>query len=78
MLLDIVHFRLFQVRKLAVIVLTDGTHPPLGAQVTNHKKQNVGIVGDLGNTYISGVHPSEIMNVTWGKNMSCEIIFPLN
>ncbi|MEX6283662.1 outer membrane usher protein [Providencia hangzhouensis] len=61
---------------MAVIVLTDGTHPPLGAQVTNHKKQNVGIVGDLGNTYISGVHPSEIMNVTWGKNMSCEIIFP--
>ncbi|MEX6122184.1 fimbria/pilus outer membrane usher protein [Providencia hangzhouensis] len=61
---------------MAVIVLTDGSHPPLGAQVTNHKKQNVGIVGDLGNTYISGVHPSETMNITWGKKMSCEITFP--
>ncbi len=61
---------------MTVIALSDGSHPPLGAQVTNHKKQNVGIVGDLGNTYISGVHSSEVMNVSWGKNRSCEIIFP--
>ncbi|MEQ4655418.1 outer membrane usher protein [Providencia rettgeri] len=61
---------------MAIITLNDGTHPPLGAQVTNLKKQNVGIVGDAGNTYISGVHPSEIMNITWGKNMSCKITFP--
>ncbi|MBP6120841.1 outer membrane usher protein [Providencia heimbachae] len=61
---------------MTIITLSDGTHPPLGAQVTNHKKQNVAIVGDAGNTYISGVHPSATMNITWGKNMSCEITFP--
>ncbi len=61
---------------MAVIVLSDGSYPPLGAQVKNHKRQNVGTVGDLGNTYISGVHSSEIMNVTWGKDTSCEITFP--
>nr|QLQ97658.1 fimbria/pilus outer membrane usher protein [Providencia alcalifaciens] len=63
-------------KMMAIIVLNDGSYPPLGAQVFNHKKQSVGIVGDLGATYIRGVNASEEMEVTWGKNRSCKITFP--
>lgn len=63
-------------KAMVILTLSDGSHPPLGAQVTNSKNQNVGIVGESGNTYISGIHASETMLVTWGKNTSCEITFP--
>lgn len=61
---------------MAILTLSNGEFPPLGAQVTNSKNQNVGVVGESGNTYISGVHPSETMSVAWGKNTTCEITFP--
>lgn len=63
---------------MTVIKLQDGAHPPLGAQITNNRNQNVGVVGESGSTYISGISPSVNMKVTWGKDEECQIFFPEN
>lgn len=77
-----VGYRTFSVisgkKAMTTIVLPNGDFPPLGAQVLNDRKQSVGIVGDLGATYISGIHSSEKMMVLWGRNDSCRITFPKN
>ncbi len=63
---------------MTAIKLQDGSHPPLGAQITNERNQNVGVVGESGSTYISGISPSAKMKVSWGKNNECQISFPQN
>ncbi|MEX9610799.1 outer membrane usher protein [Providencia manganoxydans] len=61
---------------MTILRLPDGSFPPFGAQVQNGKGQNTGIVGDAGNTYISGIKTQETMTVTWGENKACDVVFP--
>ncbi|HFF8523336.1 TPA: outer membrane usher protein [Providencia rettgeri] len=71
------HFSVVSGQKaMTVLRISDGSYPPFGAQVVNSKGQNTGIVGDAGNTYISGINPQTSMTVTWGEDKACEIQFP--
>ncbi|CAG9406775.1 Outer membrane usher protein PapC [Providencia alcalifaciens] len=71
------HFDVVSGQKgMTVLRLPDGSYPPFGAQIHNSKKQDTGIVGDVGSAYISGINPHGVMNVSWGENESCQITFP--
>ncbi|WP_052219324.1 fimbria/pilus outer membrane usher protein [Providencia rettgeri] len=61
---------------MVVIRLEDGTYPAFGSQVKNSKGQNTGIVGDEGNTYLSGINADEVMRVNLSSNQECKIVFP--
>ncbi|HHP7834418.1 outer membrane usher protein [Serratia marcescens] len=73
-------YRRFEViageKALAVIRLADGSTPPFGATVQNHKKQDVGIVNDDGNVYLSGINPNEDMTVRWNGRAQCALTLP--
>lgn len=42
-------------KAMAVLRLSDGSHPPFGAEVKNDNEQTVGLVDDDGNVYLAGV-----------------------
>lgn len=63
-------------KAMAVLRLADGSYPPFGAVVKNHKQQSVGIVNDEGNVYLSGILPGEKMTVNWGEKQQCTIELP--
>lgn len=63
-------------KAMAVIRLADGSTPPFGATVLNAKKQEVGIVNDGGNVYLSGINPNETMWVHWAGRAQCEMTLP--
>ncbi|HEX4502386.1 MAG TPA: outer membrane usher protein [Scandinavium sp.] len=63
-------------KALAIIRLTDGSFPPFGAIVLNKQKQEVGIVNDDGQVYLSGLNPDEKMNVSWDGDVQCSITIP--
>jgi outer membrane usher protein FimD/PapC len=73
-------YRKFEViageKAMAMIRLADGSVPPFGATVLNAKKQNVGIVSDDGNVYLSGIRAEERMSVNWGGKAQCELSLP--
>lgn len=73
-------YRKFEViageKAMALIRLADGSTPPFGATVLNNKKQNVGIVNDGGNLYLSGINAGEKMTVYWGGQAQCEFSLP--
>ncbi|CAI1035388.1 outer membrane usher protein [Serratia liquefaciens] len=73
-------YRRFEViageKAMAVIRLADGTTPPFGATVKNRKKQDVGIVNDDGNVYLSGINPNEEMTVQWNGRAQCALTLP--
>ncbi|HBU6717733.1 TPA: outer membrane usher protein [Serratia marcescens] len=73
-------YRRFEViageKAMAVIRLADGSTPPFGATVQNHKKQDVGIVNDDGNVYLSGINPNEEMTVRWDGRAQCALTLP--
>lgn len=63
-------------KAMAVIKLADGSSPPFGATVFNTKKQSVGLVGDDGSTYLTGINPKEIMEVHWANRVQCTLTLP--
>lgn len=63
-------------KAMAVLRLADGTTPPFGATVLNGKKQEVGIVNDGGNVYLSGIVAGEKMTVHWNGQPQCELTLP--
>ncbi|WP_276640557.1 outer membrane usher protein [Siccibacter turicensis] len=63
-------------KAMAIIRLADGSFPPFGASVRNVDKQEVGIVNDEGQTYLSGLKPGERMNVSWSGDTQCVITLP--
>jgi len=63
-------------KAMAVIKLADGGSPPFGATVLNMKKQTVGIVGDSGSTYLSGINAKETMEVHWANRAQCALTLP--
>lgn len=73
-------YRRFEViageKAMAVIRLADGSTPPFGAIVQNHKKQDVGIISDDGSVYLSGINPNEEMTVYWGGQAQCALTLP--
>lgn len=73
-------YRRFEViageKAMAVVRLADGSTPPFGATVQNHKKQDVGIVNDGGSVYLSGINPSEEMTVYWNGQAQCALALP--
>lgn len=73
-------YRRFEViageKAMAVIRLVDGSTPPFGATVQNHKKQDVGIINDGGSVYLSGINPNEEMTVHWGGQAQCALTLP--
>lgn len=73
-------YRRFEViageKAMAVLRLADGSTPPFGATVQNHKKQDVGIVNDGGSVYLSGINPGEEMTVHWNGQAQCALTLP--
>lgn len=56
--------------------LNDGSYPPFGAVVVNSEDQNVGIVGDDGEAYLSGMQPNGIMTLQWNGTETCKVQLP--
>ncbi|MBL5824967.1 outer membrane usher protein [Serratia fonticola] len=73
-------YRRFEViageKAMAVVRLADGSAPPFGASVRNGRRQEVGIVNDNGEVYLSGINAGETMSVSWGGTEQCSIILP--
>ncbi|MBE4916849.1 outer membrane usher protein, partial [Enterobacter cloacae complex sp. P4RS] len=73
-------FRKFKVisglKAMAIIRLADGTYPPFGASVRNAEDQEIGIVNDDGQAYLSGLRPGAKMDVSWDGEKQCVITIP--
>lgn len=63
-------------KAMAIIRLADGSYPPFGATVQNRKKQEVGIVSESGNAYLTGITANESMTVSWSEKVQCTIELP--
>ncbi|WP_411740910.1 FimD/PapC C-terminal domain-containing protein [Rahnella victoriana] len=61
---------------MANIRLQDGSAPPFGARIYNHKDRETGIVTDDGSVYLSGINAGEKMKVIWDEKAQCEISLP--
>jgi outer membrane usher protein FimD/PapC len=73
-------YRSFEVLKgakaIAILNMTDGSHPPFGASVRNAKDRELGIVSDGGLTWLSGISPNEELTVKWGTSGECKTQIP--
>lgn len=73
-------YRKFEVLKgarlFAVLRLTDHSHPPFGAAVLNAKGRELGMVGDDGLAWLSGVNPGETLNINWDGKIQCRSDIP--
>lgn len=63
-------------KALATIRLPDGTMPPFGATVFNADKVQTGIVGENGETWLTGMNAGQTMNVNWEGKLRCYITLP--
>jgi len=63
-------------KAMALIRLSDSSYPPFGATVFNSRKQQVGILNDDGDVYLSGLNPGEKLSVNWDGKIQCEVILP--
>ncbi|WP_053115647.1 outer membrane usher protein [Winslowiella iniecta] len=63
-------------KAMAVIRLANGSVPPFGAQVLNLRQQEVGLVGDGGSVWLSGIKPGESMSVHWDGEKKCLLSLP--
>ncbi|EFJ5374883.1 fimbria/pilus outer membrane usher protein [Escherichia coli] len=69
-------------RALVTLTKVDGTPLPFGAVVTIDEKQrqkfgSVGVVGDKGEVYMSGLPEHGKLKVVWGKNSQCHADYHL-
>lgn len=73
-------YREFEVLKgarlFAVLRLADGSYPPFGASVTNPKGRELGMVGDSGLAWLSGVGEGETLHVSWEGRAQCAVDIP--
>ncbi len=73
-------YRKFEVlsgRKMMVAIrLADGSYPPFGAQISNERGQNTGIMSEDGQAYLSGIKANEVMVIKWGGDQQCKLHFP--
>ncbi|EJD6584524.1 outer membrane usher protein [Providencia rettgeri] len=61
---------------MAILRLSDNSYPPFGASVKNKAGQIVGIVGDEGSTYLTGLNAKDLLQINWDDKVQCEIILP--
>lgn len=61
---------------MAVIRLPDGSYPPFGATIQNARRQEIGLVNDSGNVYLSGINAGDTMSVFWDGKSQCEMTIP--
>ncbi|EHY0218368.1 fimbria/pilus outer membrane usher protein [Salmonella enterica] len=66
------------IRLFAVLRLADGSYPPFGASVTNQKGRELGMVGDSGLAWLSGVSDGESLSVNWDSRAQCSVDMPKN
>lgn len=75
-------YREFEVLKgarlFAVLRLADNRYPPFGASVANEKGRELGMVGDSGLSWLSGVKPGESLQVKWDGQTKCIVDIPQN
>ncbi|EDP8857971.1 fimbria/pilus outer membrane usher protein [Salmonella enterica subsp. enterica] len=73
-------YREFEVLKgarlFAVLRLADNSYPPFGSSVTNGKGRELGMVGDSGLAWLSGVNPGETLKVNWDGQEKCVADIP--
>ncbi|QFI54447.1 PapC/FimD family outer membrane usher protein [Aeromonas simiae] len=66
------HFEILKGQKmLATLSREDGTPPPFGASVRNERQREVGMVGDAGVAWLSGINPGETLTLVWGSSGRC-------
>ncbi|MFW0880078.1 outer membrane usher protein [Cronobacter dublinensis] len=65
-------------KAMAIIRLADGTFPPFGASVRNNENQEVGIVNDEGQAWLSGLKPGHKLQVNWNGATQCAVTLPEN
>lgn len=71
------HFNVISGQKaMAIISLKDGSHPPFGASVRNAENQEVGLINDEGQAYLSGLKPDAKLNVNWNGSTQCAVTVP--
>jgi len=63
-------------KAMVIIKLADGSAPPFGAEINNENGSQTGIVGDEGNTWLAGIRPGEMMQVSWDDGVQCRIVMP--
>ena len=63
-------------KAMAIIRLADGSYPPFGASVRNDREQEVGIVNDDGQIYLSGMKPGRKLQVSWNGEKQCAVTLP--
>lgn len=63
-------------KAMAVLRLESGESPPFGAMVKNMKRQTLGVVGDDGAVYLSGIVQGAQMQVYWQGKAQCDIVLP--
>ncbi|EFY5236024.1 fimbria/pilus outer membrane usher protein [Shigella flexneri] len=63
-------------RLFAVLRLADGSYPPFGASVRNSQGRELGIVGDGGLVWLSGVNPGDVLGVAWDNREGCRVSIP--
>ncbi|MNS55898.1 Outer membrane usher protein PapC precursor [compost metagenome] len=73
-------YREFKVLKggqvFAVVTQTDGSFPPFGATVSNADGRELGMVGDDGLTWLTGVNAGERLAITWSGKKQCTMPIP--
>jgi len=64
-------------RKMIIAIrLADGSYPPFGAQISNERGQNTGIMDENGQAYVSGIKANEVMVIKWAGDQQCKLHFP--
>lgn len=61
---------------MALLRLANNSTPPFGATIFNARGQQVGMVGDEGSAYLTGLKPQEVLQVRWDDKVQCEITLP--
>lgn len=61
---------------MALLRLSNNSTPPFGAQVFNARGQQVGIVGDDGSAYLTGLNAKETLQIRWNDKVQCELTLP--
>lgn len=73
-------FRKFDVLKGArlfvVLKMADNSHPPFGSSVIDASGKELGMVGDEGLAWLSGINPGETLNVRWNGKNQCLVDIP--
>lgn len=73
-------YRKFEVLKgarlFAVLRLADASYPPFGSSVTNRKGRELGMVGESGLAWLSGVAEGETLSVNWEGRAKCMVDIP--